>query len=140
MEIYSLRSIGNFLYKNENKGQRDQASYSQTSSIVGNDGAAEKFEEVVTGYGAITPRQLRERALHGFESGMIDQDTYRQLSAELPMQAIDQQGRIIDLSAVTDDTPFNFRDFYQDQLEIALNVGDHENVGVLRAAVNFLDT
>lgn len=140
MEIYSLRSIGNFLYKNENKGPRDQPSYSQAASVVGKDGAADQFEDVVVGFAAITPRQLRERALHSFENGTIDQDTYRQLAAELPMQAIDQQGRIVDLSAVTDDTPFNFLEFYQGQLEIALNLGDQNSAGVLRSAVNFLDT
>lgn len=140
MEIYSLRSIASLLYKNENKSPREQMAQPPASSILRNNSFSEQFEEVVSAYKSITPRQLRERAQQSFEIGAIDQDTYRQLASELPMEAIDQQGRVLDLSSITEDTPFNFQDYYRNQLQIALNMGDRDTAGVLQAAVDFLES
>lgn len=139
MEIYSLRSLGSLLYKNEGKNQREQTSGAPSSSMLRSSSFVEQIEEVASAYHSVSPRQLRERAQQAYENGVIDQDTYRQLASELPMHAIDQQGRIVDLSAVADDTPFNFHEYYKNQLEIALNVGDSQNAAVLRGALDFLE-
>lgn len=139
MEIYSLRSIGNFLHKNEGRNQREQAVPSHPSPSLRGEAFADHVEDAGSVFAAITPRQLRERAQDSYAGGVIDQETYSQLAAELPMQAIDPSGRVIDLSAVTDDTPFNFQDYYRDQLEIALNLGDLQSASVLRSVVTYLD-
>jgi hypothetical protein len=55
------------------------------------------------------------------------------------MRTIDPSGNILDLSDVTDGTSFNFRDYYKDQLQIAMSIGDPETVKTLKSVVSFLD-
>lgn len=138
MEIYSLRAIGNFLHKNEGRNQRDQATASETSAPLRSGSFADHVDEAAQAFAAITPRELRSRAQDSYAAGEIDQETYSQLAAGLPLEAIDEQGRVMDLSNVTDDTPFDFQGFYRSQMEIALNVGDLQSASVLRSVVTFL--
>ncbi|CAN7327713.1 hypothetical protein LJR030_003367 [Rhizobium sp. LjRoot30] len=86
----------------------------------------------------MTPRDLREVARVGLEDGLIDQETFATISEGLPMQTIDVNGRIVDLSDVGDNTPFNFRDYYESQLDIAVSVGSGSSVEVLRSIMSFI--
>jgi hypothetical protein len=78
-------------------------------------------------------------ALENYQAGKIDQDTYITLSEELPTHAVDAQGQLVDLSQVTDETGFDFHDFYRNQLEIALSLGDAHRADILRSVVAFLE-
>ena len=82
---------------------------------------------------------MRDQALTSFEAGLIDQDTYQLLASELPLEAIDVQGRVIDLSTVTDETPFDFGEYYRSQMTIAQTIGDDSSVERLKAAVAFFE-
>lgn len=55
------------------------------------------------------------------------------------MHAIDPLGNVIDLSSVTDGTSFNFLDYYKNQLQVAMSIGDPNEVQTLKSIVNFLD-
>lgn len=55
------------------------------------------------------------------------------------MHAIDAQGNVIDLTGITDGTLFNFSDYYENQLQIAMSIGDSDSVKTLKSIVNFLD-
>jgi hypothetical protein len=87
----------------------------------------------------ISPKVLREVALGEFNAGNIDQDTYYALAQELPMQAVDSTGSILDLSTVTDDSPFDFKTYYHDQLQLALAVGDDDKASTLNSVLSFLE-
>jgi hypothetical protein len=65
--------------------------------------------------------------------------THITLSEELPTHAVDAQGQLMDLSQVTDETGFNFHDFYRNQLEIAMSLGDTSRASVLRAVMAFIE-
>jgi hypothetical protein len=54
------------------------------------------------------------------------------------MHAIDPLGNVIDLSNVTDGTSFNFLDYYRNQLQIAMSIGDPNEVQTLNSVVGFL--
>jgi hypothetical protein len=88
---------------------------------------------------AISPSELRSYARQSYDTGTIDQDTFAAISEPLPMRAIDPVGNVIDLSDVTDGTSFNFRDYYKDQLQIAMSIGDPQSVDTLKSIVSFLD-
>ena len=61
------------------------------------------------------------------------------LSSEpLPMHAIDAQGNILDLTCVTYGTAFNFRDYYDNQLQIAKSLGDSNGAKTLQSIVDFI--
>lgn len=139
MEIYSLRYTGSFLQKHSGKNQKDQTLPDETTANKRPERFSEHLDQTEAESAPLTPRELREMAQTGFETGLIDVETYRQLASELPMQTIDQQGRVLDLSDVTDDTPFDFADYYRNQLAIAQSLGDEASYGVLSAAVAFLE-
>ncbi|EJZ21005.1 hypothetical protein RCCGEPOP_12113 [Rhizobium sp. Pop5] len=82
---------------------------------------------------------MRNYARQSFDSGLIDQNTYAAISEPLPMHAIDPLGNVIDLSSVTDGTSFNFLDYYKNQLQVAMSIGDPDEVQTLKSIVNFLD-
>ncbi len=88
---------------------------------------------------AVSPGELRNYARQSFDSGLIDQNTYAAISEPLPMHAIDPLGNVIDLSSVTDGTSFNFLDYYKNQLQVAMSIGDPNEVQTLKSIVNFLD-
>lgn len=79
-------------------------------------------------------------ARNSFDQGKIDYDTFSALYEGLPMQAINANGQIIDLSEITDTTPFNFHDYYQTQLTIASTIGDARTAQILRSVVYFMDS
>lgn|GEM_PF-4079641 len=100
---------------------------------------SEHLEQATARSNELTHRELREIAQSSFESGLIDLETYQQLASELPMEAVDAQGRLLDLSSITDDTPFDFAGYYRDQMLIARTLGDEDAFNVLKSAVDFLE-
>ncbi len=138
MEISSLRWSTNFLQREHSRNKVEKASPQETRSGQIAFQVPDTGESSVN-FSAITPRDLRAIALENYQAGRIDQDTYTTLSEELPTHAVDAQGQVIDLSEVTDETGFNFHDYYRNQLEIAMSLGDSDRAGVLRSVLAFLE-
>lgn len=140
MEIYSVRSSQNFLYKNNSKNPKTpeieiEKSIQNTVSFQVSDAK----DDVDINFSAISPRELREIARANFDSGKIDLDTFATLSDGLPMHAIDARGNVIDLSSVTDSTSFDFQQYYENQLQIAISLGDAKAADVLKSVMTFLN-
>lgn len=89
-------------------------------------------------YSAISPRLLREVALQKYVSGAIEQDVYIALAQELPMEAVDSTGKVLDLSSVTDDTEFDFAGYYREQRDLAAALGDEDKASTFNAVLGFL--
>jgi hypothetical protein len=138
VEISSLRWSTNFLQREHSRNKVEKASPQETRSGQIAFQVPDTDESSVN-FSAITPRDLRAIALENYQAGRIDQDTYTTLSEELPTHAVDAQGQVIDLSEVTDETGFNFHDYYRNQLEIAMSLGDTDRAGVLRSVLAFLE-
>jgi len=144
MEIFSLRSSQSLLFKNN---PNNNAKSSKTADIT-----IEPKPTVVQGsfqiedsdngqpldFTAVSPGELRSYARQGYDNGLIDQNTFAAISEPLPMHAIDPLGNVIDLSNVTDGTSFNFLDYYRNQLQIAMSIGDPNEVQTLNSVVGFL--
>ncbi|WP_137129373.1 hypothetical protein [Rhizobium sp. FY34] len=90
-------------------------------------------------YSAISPRLLREVALQKYVTGKIEQDVYIALAQELPMEAVDSTGQVLDLSTVTDDTEFNFEEYYREQRDLAAALGDEDKASTLNSVLGFLN-
>lgn len=143
MEIFSVRSSQSLLFKNN----PNNAKTSKTSDIEIETRAVAPASFQIDDNGdegpdftAVSPSELRNYARQSFDSGLIDQSTYAAISEPLPMHAIDPLGNVIDLSSVTDGTSFNFLDYYKNQLQIAMSIGDPQEVQTLKSIVNFLDS
>ncbi|MBW6423952.1 hypothetical protein KX729_21040 [Rhizobium sp. XQZ8] len=138
MEISSLRWSTNFLQREHSRNKVEKASPQETrpGQIAFQ---IPDTDESPINFSAITPKDLRAIALENYQAGRIDQDTYATLSEELPTHAVDAQGQVVDLSEVTDETGFNFHDYYRNQLEIAMSLGDADRAGVLRSVMAFLE-
>lgn len=89
-------------------------------------------------FSAMSPRLLREIALQKYVAGDIQQDIYIALAQELPMEAADSAGNIIDLSMVTDDTAFDFQSYFREQRDLAAALGDDDRASTLSAALEFV--
>jgi hypothetical protein len=139
MEIHSLRYTGSFLHKQASRNQKEQMPTASSANDVRADLFSEHLEQATARSNELTHRELREIAQSSFESGLIDLETYQQLASELPMEAVDAQGRLLDLSSITDDTPFDFAGYYRDQMLIARTLGDEDAFNVLKSAVDFLE-
>ena len=140
MEIYFLRSTGTNFHNNTEKHIKEIPTRMLETAPKRHELFVDHLERANSEYTRITPRQLREIANASLEAGVIDQSTHRELVTELPMEAIDHQGRLLDLSAVGDETPFDFQDYYRGQLMIAETLGDSQSADVLRSVVAFLET
>ncbi|OCJ03208.1 hypothetical protein A6U87_18715 [Rhizobium sp. AC44/96] len=142
MEIQSLRSSPNFLFRRNSDNAKYSKDFNETLDPAASAMAAFHVEDPATGdldFSAVSASDLRSYARQSYDSGTIDQDTYAALSEPLPMRTIDPSGNVLDLSDVTDSTSFNFRDYYKDQLQIAMSIGDPETVKTLKSVVSFLD-
>lgn len=139
MEIYSIRSSQSFNFRNNNKSNAKPDDSAQPAK---NAKAPAGFSELAANgpdFSSISMSEVRALARQSFDQGKIDHDTFSTLYEGLPMQAIDTNGSIIDLSEVTDTTPFNFRDFYQSQLNIASTIGDPRAAQVLQSVLRFMN-
>ncbi len=90
-------------------------------------------------FSAISPRLLRELALQRYISGTIEQDVYIALAQELPIEAVDSAGRVLDLSGVTDDTEFDFQNYFRHQHELAQVLGDEDKALTFSSVLDFID-
>ena len=141
MEIFSVRSSQSLHYKNSaNNAKNTKTADISIHTAAGNSVAfqVEEVREQGPDFTSMSPSELRSHARQSFDSGLIDQDTYAALSEPLPMHAIDARGNLIDLTGVTDGTSFDFVDYYQNQLQIAMSIGDPDTVETLNSIVNFL--
>jgi hypothetical protein len=142
MEIFSVRSSQSLLFKNSPNNAKSSKTSDISIKTEPTPSAAFQIDDnTATGldFTAISPSELRSYARQSYDTGTIDQDTFAAISEPLPMRAIDPVGNVIDLSDVTDGTSFNFRDYYKDQLQIAMSIGDPQSVDTLKSIVSFLD-
>ncbi|SME97387.1 hypothetical protein QTA58_11135 [Neorhizobium sp. CSC1952] len=140
MEITSLRWSANLLQRensrNNNRIEKPEQQENRHGQIIFQ---VPETDESPVDFSAISPRDLRALALENYQAGKIDQETYITLSEELPHHAVDAQGQVIDLSQVTDETGFDFHDYYRNQLDIAMSLGDAHRADVLRSVMAFLE-
>lgn len=90
-------------------------------------------------FSSITPRDLRQLASTGYQSGSIDQETYMALMEDLPSHSVNVSGDLIDLSDITDATDFDFHGYYRSQLDVALSLGNDDRAAVLKSVIAFLE-
>ena len=140
MEINSFRWPANFLQReNSRQAKFDRPLHQEESRQSQIAFQVPEVDEERTDFSAISPRDLRALAWQKYQAGEIDQDTLAVLSEELPMHAIDAQGEVLDLSTITDDTGFDFRNYYRNQLQIAISLGDAPRADSVRSALAFID-
>lgn len=140
MEIYSIRPSQTFQFRDNQKGNSrpEIAPHPQKNRPVNFQAVEEDMTE--PNFSAISMAEIREIALKSFDQGAIDHDTFSTLYEGLPMHAIDPTGQVIDLSGVSETTPFDYRGFYQEQLQIAASIGDPRTARVLESVVAFLNS
>lgn len=139
MEINSLRWSTNFLQREQSRNNKIEKPSQQENRQDQYIFQVPETDESPINFSEMTPRDLRELAWQNYQAGNIDQDTYVTLSEELPTHAIDAQGQLMDLTSVTDETGFNFHDYYRNQLDIAVSLGDMERASVLRSVMAFIE-
>ncbi|MDH4441384.1 MAG: hypothetical protein QE284_13470 [Rhizobium sp.] len=124
MEIFPIQPIGiSTLKLRENSAQPDV----RMSDLAPRSTASKEqdvFEEALSVFASMTPRRLREIATESFQRDEIDEGTFRELSTELPLQAVDRHGNVADLSTLTEDTQFDYAEYYRTQQSLAEMIGD----------------
>ncbi len=138
MEITSVNWAGSLLQQDLTRTPKIERPGFELPSEVRATFEVPETRSAQVDFRAISPRDLRDIALQSFNNGMIDLDTYRVLAQELPMHSVDATGRVIDLSSISDNNPFDFQSFYHDQLQMALAVGDEGRAAGLTSALNFI--
>jgi hypothetical protein len=144
MEIFSLRSSQSLLFKNNTNNNAKSSKTADITiepkqTVAQGSFQIEDFDSRKTiDFTAVSAGELRSYARQSFDNGLIDQNTFAAISEPLPMHAIDPRGNVIDLSNVTDGTSFNFLDYYKNQLQIAMSIGDPNEVQTLNSVVGFL--
>jgi len=142
MEIFSMRSSQSLLFKNSDNNAKssktsdiefDTGTPAQTGFRLDDEKPADSPD-----FTSVSPGELRSYARQSYDSGVLDQETYAAISEPLPMHAIDAQGNLLDLTGVTDGTAFNFRDYYNNQLQIAKSLGDSSGARTLQSIVDFI--
>lgn len=138
MEINSLRWSGSFLHQDNTRQVKvdrpTQQKFMQDQVIF----EVPDISGPSVNFSQITPRDLRQVALENYQAGNIDQDTYFTLSEDLPSHAVDPLGQVLDLSDVTDETGFDFKEYYSNQLEVASNLGDERRASILQSVLAFM--
>jgi hypothetical protein len=142
MEIFSMRSSQNLHFKNTQNNARNSKTPDIEIATGTAPSASFKLDEYPPSDGpdftAVSASELRSYARQSYDSGELDQGTFAAISEPLPMHAIDAQGNVLDLTGVTDGTAFNFRDYYENQLQIAMSLGDTESQKMLKSIVDFV--
>ncbi|WP_237681431.1 MULTISPECIES: hypothetical protein [Rhizobium/Agrobacterium group] len=97
------------------------------------------FEETVKriDFTRLSPRELREIAQEYYDAGKIGHDAWLELSSELPVQTLNANGEVIDLSNVTDDTDFDFLSYFSDRAEIASSIGTTDEAQKMQDILSF---
>jgi hypothetical protein len=124
MEIFPIQPVGvSSLRVKESNPQTDvRLSDLEPKKLVSRD--TDVFEEALSVFASMTPRRMREIASESFQRDEIDENTYRELSTELPLQMVDRNGNVTDLSTLTDDSHFDYAEYYRTQQSLAEMIGD----------------
>lgn len=124
MEIFPIQPVGASSLRVRETSPQSDARLPEVAPKVEASRESEVFEEALSVFASMTPRRLREIASESFQREEIDADTYRELSTELPLQSVDRNGNIIDLSSLTDDSHFDYAEYYRTQQSLAEMIGD----------------
>jgi len=138
MEINSLRSYYNYGFRNNTRTSKISGIEIDTTDAISPASHSNEQNASNLDFSSMTPRALRDVARASLDDGVIDQETFSVLSQGLPMEAVDLSGRLIDLSHVTDETPFDFRSYFESQLNLALSIGDSRLSDSLRPVASFV--
>ena len=124
MEIFPIKPVGASSFRvQESNTQTDiRLSDLEPKKLVSRE--TEVFEEALSVFASMTPRRMREIASESFQRDEIDENTYRELSTELPLQMVDRNGNVTDLSTLTDDSQFDYAEYYRTQQSLAEMIGD----------------
>lgn len=139
MEISSLRPVYWSNFKDHPRHEKPQEESGRTGGRIWPVPEETSPDEEVVDFSDLTPRQLRATAETGFNEGQLDDGSFFALLEGLPDKAIDRNGAVIDLSGVRDDSPFDFRSFYENQLAVAQSLGDPASAQVLAGIIAFMD-
>jgi hypothetical protein len=124
MEIFPIQPVGVASLRVKETTPQSDVRLTDLSPKIEITKEAEIFEEALSVFASMTPRRLREIASESFQRDEIDADTYRELSTELPLQTVDRNGNILDLSTLTDDSDFDYAEYYRTQQSLAEMIGD----------------
>jgi len=124
MEIFPIKPVGVSSLRVRETSPQSDVRLSDPALKVETSRESEAFEEALSVFASMTPRRLREIASESFQRDEIDADTYRELSTELPLQSVDRNGNIMDLSSLTDDSAFDYAEYYRTQQSLAEMIGD----------------
>lgn len=124
MEIFPIQPVGISSLKLRESSAQPDVRISDLGPRAALSKDQDVFEEALSVFASITPRRLREIATESFQREEIDEVTFRELSTELPMQAVDRNGNVADLSNLTDDTQFDYAEYYRTQQSLAEMIGD----------------
>lgn len=124
MEIFPIQPVSVSSLRLKETTPQSDVRLADLSPKVEISKQAEIFEEALSVFASMSPRRLREIASESFQRDEIDADTYRELSTELPLQTVDRNGNILDLSTLTDDSDFDYAEYYRTQQSLAEMIGD----------------
>lgn len=124
MEIFPIQPVGVASLRVKEISLQSDVRLTDLEPKVKPSKETEVFEEALSVFASMTPRRLREIASESFQREQIDADTYRELSTELPLQIVDRNGNIMDLSTLTDDSQFDYAEYYRTQQSLAEMIGD----------------
>ncbi|KPF45025.1 hypothetical protein IP76_09230 [Rhizobium sp. AAP43] len=124
MEIFPVYPVGKTSLKvtdTQPTADARKATFEPLKDISDSD---KIFEDALSVFASMTPRRLREIAAESYQRDEIDEQTYRELATELPLQAVDRNGNVTDLSNLTDDTNFDYAEYFRTQQSLAEMIGD----------------
>lgn len=137
MEIFPIQPVGVSSLRVKESTPQSDVRLSELSPKIAASKEAEVFEEALSVFASMTPRRLREIASESFQRDEIDADTYRELSTELPLQIVDRNGNIMDLSTLTEDSHFDYAEYYRTQQSLAEMIGDMDMAGSYAKVLDF---
>lgn len=137
MEIFPIQPVGVSSLRIKESTPQPDVRLSELSPKIAASKETEVFEEALSVFASMTPRRLREIASESFQRDEIDADTYRELSTELPLQIVDRNGNIMDLSTLTEDSHFDYAEYYRTQQSLAEMIGDMDMAGSYAKVLDF---
>lgn len=137
MEIFPLYPVGKTSLKVTETHPAADARKVSFEPLKDSADSEKVFEDVLSVFASMTPRRLREIAADSFQREEIDEQTYRELSMELPLQAVDRNGNVTDLSTLTDDTNFDYAEYFRTQQSLAEMIGDMDVAGSYTKVLDF---
>lgn len=137
MEVFPIRPVGGSSLKIKESNLQPEVRLSDLAPKPAALREQETFEEALSVFASMTPRRLREIAVESFDRNEIDEDTYRELSTELPLQAVDRNGNVTDLSTLTDNTEFDYAEYYRAQHALAEMIGNLDTADSYAKVLDF---